>query len=246
MIRGDQPPTGEAVSVTRILARVREWKHPVGLKAPLPRLSAGADTTCRTRADGSLGCWGDLGFNESGGPDIQRLALPDARYKQIGLGLHHMCGLSFDGAVYCRGSNMHGQLGTGNKTDSFDADISVQQNALVFTSIAVGGSHTCALTQQGQPFCWGSGNQGRLGNNSNEDSLVPAPIAPGLRFTALAAGWLNTCRPHIGRRDFCWEGCTERDSIARRHPEPPIAFIRSSAVRSDIVKWSPVTGRCAR
>jgi hypothetical protein len=230
MIRGDQPPTGEAVSVTRILARVREWKHPIGLRPPLPRLTAGADTTCHTRADGSLGCWGDLGFNESGGVDIKTLALPEARYKQVGLGIEHMCGVSFDGAVYCRGSNRFGQLGTGNRSNSYDADVAVQQNALVFTSIAVGAYHTCALTQQGQPFCWGSGNHGRLGNNSTEDSLVPTPIATGQRglergrFVSLAAGMLNTCGLTSEGTLFCWGGMHGTGLERLGGAEPPIAF----------------------
>jgi alpha-tubulin suppressor-like RCC1 family protein len=225
MIRGDQGPTGEAISVTRILARVREWKHPIGLRPPLPRLAAGADTTCQTRADGSLTCWGDLGFNQSGGPDIQTLSVPDARYKQVVLGLEHMCGLTFDGAVYCRGSNRSGQLGSGNKTDSYDAFVPVQQSALVFTSIAVGAFHTCALTQQGQPFCWGSGNQGRLGHNSNENSLVPTPIGPGLRFTALAGGFLNTCGLTAEGALFCWGGMHGTGLERLGGTEPPIAFM---------------------
>ena len=224
MIRGDQPPTGEAISVTRILARVREWKHPIGLKPPLPRVAAGADTTCRTRPDGSLTCWGDLGFNETGGPHIQTLTIRDVRYKQAGLGLHHMCGLAFDGAVYCRGANRNGQLGTGNKADSYDADLAVQQNGLTFTTIAVGASHTCALTQQGQAYCWGSGGQGRLGNNSNEDSLVPAPIARGQRFTALAAGWLNTCGLTSDGAIYCWGGMHGTGLERLGGAEPPIAF----------------------
>ena len=224
MIRGDQGPTGEAISVTRILARVREWKHPIGLTPPLPRLSAGADTTCRTRADGSLSCWGDLGFNESGGPDITTLTIPDGRYKQVGLGVEHMCGLAFDGAVYCRGSNRAGQLGTGNRSNSYDADIAVQQNALVFTSMAVGAFHACALTQQGRAYCWGSGNQGRLANNSNEDSLVPAPVSGGQRFTALASGWLNTCGLTTEGAIFCWGGMHGTGLERLGGAEPPIAF----------------------
>lgn len=224
MIRGDHPPNGEAVSMTRILARAREWKIPIGLKPPLPRLAAGMHATCQTRADGSLRCWGDLGFNESGGPDIKTLAIPDARYKQVGLGVDHMCGLAFDGAVYCRGSNKAGQLGTGNKTDSYNDDISVQQNTLVFTSIAVGAFHTCALTQQGQAFCWGSGFQGKLGNNSNENSLVPTPIAKGQRFTALAAGWLNTCGLTAEGEIFCWGGMHGTGLERIGGMEPHIAF----------------------
>ena len=224
MIRGDQPPTGEAVSVTRILARVREWKHPIDLRPPLPRLSAGADTTCRTRADGSVSCWGDVGFSEAGGPAIGTLARPDAQYKQVGLGARHMCGLAFDGSVYCRGSNRYGQLGTGNKADSYDEDVAVQQNALAFVSLAVGGFHNCALTLQGRAYCWGAGEQGRLGHNSREDSLVPAPVAGAQRFTALASGRLNTCGLTPEGAIFCWGGMHGTGLERIGGVEPPIAF----------------------
>ena len=157
-------------------------------------------------------------------PDLQTLTVPDARYKQVGLGIEHLCGLAFDGAVYCRGSNEYGQLGTGNTANSYDAHLAVQQNALVFTSIAVGAFHNCALTQQGQAFCWGSNNQGRLGNNSNEHSLVPTPTAGGQRFTALAAGGLNTCGLTSEGVIFCWGGMHGTGLERQGGAEPPIAF----------------------
>ena len=36
MIRSDQPPTWEAVSITRVLGTLREWKYPVSLRPPFP------------------------------------------------------------------------------------------------------------------------------------------------------------------------------------------------------------------
>ena len=122
------------------------------------------------------------------------------------------------------GPTEYGQLGTGNKANSYDAHIAVQQNALVFTSIAVGAYHNCALTQQGQAFCWGSNNHGRLGNNSNENSLVPTPTAGGQRFTALAAGGLNTCGLTSEGVIFCWGGMHGTGLERLGGTEPPIAF----------------------
>ena len=157
MIRGDQPPTGEAVSVTRILARVREWKHPIDLRPPLPRLSAGADTTCRTRADGSAQLLGRSGIQRNRRPRrSERWRFPMRSYKQVGLGVraHVRPGVRRRRLLSRRRTDI-GQLGTGNKANSYDADIAVQQNALVFTSIAVGAFHTCALTQQGRAYLLG-------------------------------------------------------------------------------------------
>ena len=223
MIRGDQPPTGEAVSVSRIIDRVREWKYPVGLRPPLPRLVAGRDLTCRTGPDGSAGCFGDMDFNQSGGPVLRMLKLQGTRFRQIGVGIAHLCGLDLDGATHCRGSNNWGQLGSGNTANSYDDTVAVRQNALVFASIAVGGSHSCALTPQGRAYCWGAGSQGRLGHNSNEGSLVPAPVAGGRTFTALAAGWRNTCGLTRDGDIFCWGGILGT-GLERYGTDPPIAF----------------------
>jgi alpha-tubulin suppressor-like RCC1 family protein len=92
-------------------------------------------------------------------------------------------------------------------------------------SIAVGGSHTCALTQQGRAYCWGYGGQGRLGNDSNENSLVPAPVAGGVTFATLAAGWHNTCGLTRDGELFCWGGMHGTGLPRIGGMEPDIAFV---------------------
>lgn len=63
--------------------------------------------------------------------------------------------------------------------------------------IAVGGLHTCAIeTVGGVPGsvqCWGSNDQGQLGNNTTVTSTDPVTV-PGLRdVTAITAGNTHTC-----------------------------------------------------
>ena len=84
--------------------------------------------------------------------------------------------------------------------------------------------HTCGLTQPGQAFCWGSGQQGKLGNNSNDRSLAPAAVAGGLTFTALAAGFRNTCGLTPEGNIFCWGGMHGTGLQRLGGAEPPIAF----------------------
>lgn len=219
MIRSDQGATGEAVSITRVLAALREWKHPVSLRLPAVQLITGNDRTCRLRPDGGTACWGDMGFNR--GPYMDTVRFEGMTFRQVGSGISHICGLALDGLVYCCGANEAGQLGTGNTTNSYEETVAVQQGALEFVSLTVGGWHNCALTSRGRAYCWGSGEQGRLGNDSNDDSLIPAPVAGGLTFKALSAGWSNTCGLTAGGEVYCWGGI-QGTGMERFGSDPPI------------------------
>jgi len=60
--------------------------------------------------------------------------------------------------------------------------------------IGAGNEHTCALTQNGGVFCWGSNFYGQLGDGSVTDHLVPTEII-GLPngIAAISAGSYHTC-----------------------------------------------------
>lgn len=202
MIRADQPPTGIAISMARVLRTMQGWEYPVTLGPPFPRVSAGLDETCVASAEGTVRCFRDV--NAQG--TLEAMTLPGARFKSVTVGLHHTCSLAFDGAVSCWGTNNCGQLGNGTDVNSFDAETGVQQGSLVFASVAAGGLHTCALTTDGRAFCWGCGGEGRLGNNSGHDSRIPVPVSGGLRFTSITAGRRNTCGLTASGSVYCWGG----------------------------------------
>ena len=92
----------------------------------------------------------------------------------------HTCALTTTGQAYCWGLNQHGQLGNNSTTDS-RIPVAVQMPAGVtrFQSIATGGFHTCALTNEGKAYCWGKGDVGQLGNNSTTSS--PIPVAASVK-----------------------------------------------------------------
>jgi alpha-tubulin suppressor-like RCC1 family protein len=60
---------------------------------------------------------------------------------------------------------------------------------LVFASVSVGYSHTCAVTTAGDAYCWGEG---------------PAVVAGGLSFAAVSAGWTHTCGLTAAGAAYCW------------------------------------------
>ena len=84
------------------------------------------------------------------------------------------CALTSAGGVKCWGPNGDGQLGNGTTRDS-SRPVEVSGLTSGITAIAVGGSHTCALTKQRGLKCWGNNSNGQLGNGSLTNS--PTPVA---------------------------------------------------------------------
>jgi alpha-tubulin suppressor-like RCC1 family protein len=222
MIVADSRTSSRAVNITRVLETLRGWKVPVTLRAPLVRISAGEMRTCAATAAGVAYCWGNIQFQEPGTFD-SILSLRGARFKSISAGLYHVCGVGFTGAAYCMGLNNYGQLGNGTTTASEEAPVPVQ-GGLVFSSISVGGWHSCGLTPDGSAYCWGAGQGGRLGNDAGEDSHGPVPVAGGLTFKALSSGLRNTCGVATDGAAYCWGGMLG-SGLERGGADPPNAFV---------------------
>jgi alpha-tubulin suppressor-like RCC1 family protein len=72
--------------------------------------------------------------------------------------------------------------------------------------VAVGGLHTCALSTEGQAYCWGNNNSGQLGDGTSEDRLSPVPVSGAVRFVALTGGrgTAFTCGLDASGAAWCW------------------------------------------
>jgi alpha-tubulin suppressor-like RCC1 family protein len=87
---------------------------------------------------------------------------------------------------------------------------------LTFTSLAVGGFHTCGLTSGGAAYCWGLNDYGQLGDGTiggppcnflgQCSRLTPTPVAGGLAFISLTVGAEHTCGLTSGGAAYCWGG----------------------------------------
>ena len=86
---------------------------------------------------------------------------------------YHTCGLTGSGAAYCWGNNFSGELGNGSKTETH-TPVLVQSGFASYAGMGLGISHSCAISDEGVAYCWGSGP---LGNGAASDS-VPVPVLP--------------------------------------------------------------------
>jgi alpha-tubulin suppressor-like RCC1 family protein len=202
MLRSDQAPYGEAVSITNVATRLKDWGYPVKLRqVGIQQVSSGVDRTCMVSPDGVARCWGR--FDD--GLSIKTNHGHVARLKSISVGGDHVCGTAMREVAYCIGGNKYGQLGNGTREDSGTA-AQLVQGGLTFVSLSAGVSHTCGVTVDFNVYCWGDGVNGQLGNDSKDDSVVPRKVSSDLAFKSVSAGTLYTCALTTSGTLYCWGG----------------------------------------
>ena len=93
------------------------------------KVSAGRDTTCALKVDGSVACWGNPESGVvTGAPHLYG-------FSAISVGGYHACGLK-GGKVVCWGDNSYGQM-------------TVPEAEMKFTDVSAGTHHTCAVQYNG-------------------------------------------------------------------------------------------------
>jgi alpha-tubulin suppressor-like RCC1 family protein len=125
-------------------------------------------STCALRGDGTVWCWGANYFGQLGNGTLTDSNTPVqvsdlTGATAIAAGGSHFCALVAGGAVKCWGLNFDGQLGDNAMhelcvfaSDSEDCSkLPVNVAGLTgVTQLALGASHSCALTSAGVS-CWG-------------------------------------------------------------------------------------------
>jgi alpha-tubulin suppressor-like RCC1 family protein len=191
-----------------------KWNMPVRVGSfRFAAISAGTHHTCGTlvhweRQDRMM-CWGSNEHGQLGTRDTRHSWIPVAsfgtiRYRAVAAGPQHTCAATQQGNVFCWGGNSKGQLGNGSRTQSpvpFLIRVTRKEN---FVGVTAGTSHSCALTEPGELYCWGDNGAGQLGTGKGGSAIIPARLKDTPQFKLLSAGGDATCGVHGENVVACW------------------------------------------
>ena len=209
---------------------------------------SGKSHTCAVSYAGNAYCWGESEDGRLGDGQIaddksvpQRVHKGEAvsgdydstetwlaNVKSISAGSYHTCAVSNAGNTYCWGDALYGQLGDGQKVDKSDPQRVHQGEAVSgdydgthlanIKIINAGNGYTCAVSNAGNPYCWGAADNGRLGNGQTSgDYTTPVRALKGEAAASdiadmdllgdvkpISAGGHHTCAVSNAGNAYCW------------------------------------------
>ena len=189
----------------------------IDFPVPIARVVAGMWTTCAVTVKGEVYCWGDNSGNVlgvsgymAGTPlPIRIVGLPEV----VDISAHTdvACAAGVDGAVYCWGSNTHGEMGQPASVESSLTPLKVP-GITDATQVSVALSDVCAATASGAAWCWGRTALGQLGNGAPVDikddkqftatPVHPSPL-PG-DVVEVQQAYTRACALTKSAQIYCW------------------------------------------
>lgn len=139
------------------------------LVPPVRYLAAGGNTTCACRlSDDVIICWGDNTTGQLGNstvdwqPGVVEVQRFTSSFHKVAAGKEHTCALTSNGRVHCWGSNHFQALGVSGSTRAVTPPIPLPSGVSSFVKVMAGNSHSCAIANTGQLYCWGYSAYGQL------------------------------------------------------------------------------------
>jgi alpha-tubulin suppressor-like RCC1 family protein len=199
-----------------------------GRRGAAASLSAGAEHTCALRNDSTISCWGSDAFGQVGNGDLvgevsdqqyqtpANTPLPASRAgRAIAAGGVNSCVLLDDNRISCWGDDTSGQIGDGPGNNNLSEPDTVVTTLETVVSLAVNVDYSCGLFATGSVRCWGSDDDGQLGNGGADvtpggGDVDTATSAPSLEFpaartaSAVTAGRSHACAILDNAQISCW------------------------------------------
>ena len=193
----------------------------VVVKSPTPpvlhtwrQLEGGDSHTCGIKTDGSLWCWGwnydgqdgtTTALQSNPGPHTPVRVSTRTDWLQVSAGTDHTCAVAADHSLWCWGSNDFGQLGVSTHFETSTPTPVPQRVTGSWTSVSAGDIETCAVKIGGTAWCWGSDEDGALGDGvDGTDHDAPVQVSGSGTWTSVSAGEDSACGLKTGGILWCW------------------------------------------
>jgi alpha-tubulin suppressor-like RCC1 family protein len=146
---------------------------------------------------------GCLSLDEQG-PNGNGIPIDTVTFRAVDAGGSHSCGIVEGDFSYCWGNNSVGQLGNGGGL-SHAVPVAVSQGPLAFQQISAGGSLSCAVTADGDAYCWGQNQFGQIGSGVISSPVTaPEEVLGGRSFSVVSAGGVHACGLVANGEAWCW------------------------------------------
>jgi hypothetical protein len=195
----------------------------------LVQSSGGTGATCLlTLFSGTAHCWGFnyYGTYGNGSTESSNVPVPAGgglSFAALGEGEFTACGIErASHSLYC-----WGYYGNDLAADPlplhltpvlFDAEHK-------FNALSEGSASGCALTSEGDAYCWGEGMDGELGNGSRTPSSTPVAVVGGHIFRSIGVGVGFACGLTTQGDAYCWgdneSGTLGNGSTDERNSDTP-------------------------
>lgn len=106
-----------------------------------------------------------------------------------------------DGIIYGAGGSSTGMLGYVN--DGATSDLVRIDDQRVYTQVAAGYDHACALSAGGEVYCWGGNTYGQLGQGDTTSRVEPTLVTLNGTASAVFAAFDASCAL-VSDALYCW------------------------------------------
>ena len=202
-------------------------------------ISVGPFHACAIRTSGQAVCWGQNDHGQLGDTSTTEHLTPvnvngltDAR--SIAVGWTHTCAAREGGAALCWGYPVNGVLGIGPgfvdvKTPTAVKGVGGAGTLGGIAQMAVGSTHSCALGESGQVYCWGDNYFGRLGDDTILNKDVPVEVHDMADAKFISAGYASSCAIRKSGQALCWganaQGRLGDGTDAERHTPTAVSGV---------------------